>query len=188
MLPDESFLASTEFIDADHPRITALAAELRESTPDATLAATFAHVRDRIAHVADAAEPAADVQPGTPISASEVLEAGAAYCYGQAHLLAALLRANGIPAGLRYQVVDSGTGGDALHGIVAAWAPYLSETGGWLLMDPRYPADDPRNSGHDWQTRALQPPFEKNLPKVHAEPAAPVIAALRDGGPFPTSI
>ena len=179
MLPDDSFLAATEIIDADDPAVAALAAELRADTPDATIAATFAHVRDRIAHVDDDAS-ATDAVTGTiAVSASETLAAGVGHCFSQSHLLAALLRANGIPAGLRYQVVDSGTGGDVLHGIVAAWAPYLSATGGWLLMDPRFPTGDPRNSGHEWQTRALQPPFERNLPQVHAEPAAVVVEALR---------
>ncbi|MFC3850768.1 transglutaminase domain-containing protein [Corynebacterium hansenii] len=190
MLPDESFLASSAIIDADHPRVAALAEELRAETPDATIAATFAHVRDRIAHASDvdggARHPVATtIEANTPVTASETLEAGAGYCYAQAHLLAALLRANGIPAGLRYQEVDDGVGGTVLHGIVAAWAPYLSETGGWLLLDPRHPAGDPRNSGHEWQTRALQHPFERNLPEIHAEPSPAVVTALREGGRFP---
>lgn len=182
MLPDESFLAPTDVIDAAHPAVAALAAELARPTPAATIAEVFAHVRDRIAHPSDTGGSEAAV------SASDTLAAGEGLCYAQAHLLAALLRANGIPAGLRYQEVDDGSGGTVLHGIAAAWAPYLSETGGWLLLDPRYPSGDYRHSGHEWQTRALQPPFERNLPQVHAEPAAVVVRALRAGGPLPTAL
>ena len=182
MLPDESFLAATAIIDHGHPAVTEIAASVQGRTPDETVRACFAYVRDRIAHPDDTGGSAAAV------TASEVLAVGEGICYAQSHLLAALLQANGIPAGLRYQVVDSGTGGDVLHGIVAAWAPYLSATGGWLLMDPRFPTGDPRNSGHEWQTRALQPPFERNLPQVHAEPAAVVVEALRTGGPPPTNL
>lgn len=186
MLPDDSFLAATEIIDADDPAVAALAAKLRADTPDATIAATFAHVRDRIAHVDDDAS-ATDAVTGTiAVSASETLAAGVGHCFSQSHLLAALLRANGIPAGLRYQQVDGPAGAPVLHGIVSVWAPYLSATGGWLLLDPRYPAGDARHSGHEWQTRSLQPPFERNLPEIHPDPSPAVVAALRSGGPLPT--
>jgi transglutaminase-like putative cysteine protease len=36
-------------------------------------------------------------------SASEALAAGTGYCFAKSHLLAAVLRANGIPAALCYQ-------------------------------------------------------------------------------------
>lgn len=186
MLPDDSFLAATEIIDADDPAVAALAAELRADTPDATIAATFAHVRDHIAHVDDDATATTAVTGTNAVTASETLAAGIGHCYAQSHLLAALLRANGIPAGLRYQEVDGPAGAPALHGIVSVWAPYLSATGGWLLLDPRYPAGDPRHSGHEWQTRSLQPPFERNLPEIHPDPSPTVVAALRSGGPLPT--
>ncbi len=57
------------------------------------------------------------------MSASQVLAVGIGYWYGQSHLLAALLRANGIPDGLRYQELDGTSGSPVIHGIVAAWAP-----------------------------------------------------------------
>ena len=54
---------------------------------------TFVFVRDSIAHSVDCG--------GTAVtcSASEVLHVGQGLCYAKAHLLAALLRANGIAAG-----------------------------------------------------------------------------------------
>ena len=55
---------------------------------------TFIFVRDSIAHSVDCG--------GTAVtcSASEVLHVGQGLCYAKAHLLAALLRANGIAAGI----------------------------------------------------------------------------------------
>jgi transglutaminase-like putative cysteine protease len=56
-----------------------------------------------------------------------VLAAGNAVCHGKSHLLVALLRAEGIPAGLRYQRFE------VLHGLAAAWWPGE----GWVDLDPR---------------------------------------------------
>ncbi len=57
----------------------------------------FEWVRDKIRHSRDSG-----LQPVT-CTASDVLRIGSGYCYAKSHLLAALLRANGIPAGLCYQ-------------------------------------------------------------------------------------
>lgn len=61
-------------------------------------------VRDQIRH-------SADYRPN-PVTckASEVLRHGTGYCYAKSHLLAALLRANGVPAGLCYQRLSVGDG------------------------------------------------------------------------------
>ena len=60
---------------------------------------TFIFVRDSIAHSVDCG--------GTAVTcrASEVLHVGQGLCYAKAHLLAALLRANGIAAGFCYQLL-----------------------------------------------------------------------------------
>ncbi|MDO5511824.1 transglutaminase family protein [Corynebacterium sp.] len=160
---DAAFLAPTPLIDATHPDITALATSLTGPTPTKTVRAIFAFVRDRITHPADTGSTSVTA------TASETLRAGEGDCHHQAALLVALYRAAGIPAALRYQEVLDDTGQTVLHGIATVWAPYLSETGGYILVDPRYPEGDPRHSGHEWQTRALQPPFERNLPERHAD-------------------
>jgi transglutaminase-like putative cysteine protease len=95
----DQFLRSTEVIDWRHPAIVAQAQVLRADLVEAGDIARrcFAWVRDEIKHSGDFGL--------TPVTclASEVLREGSGYCYAKSHLLAALLRANGIPAGLCYQ-------------------------------------------------------------------------------------
>ncbi|HHU67329.1 transglutaminase domain-containing protein [Corynebacterium sp.] len=170
---DPEFLAPTTVIDADHPDIIALAQALTGTYPPETVRTIFEYVRDRITHPADTGGTA------VAVSASETLQSGEGVCHAQAALLAALYRAAGIPAALRYQQVESETGQSVLHGIATVWAPDISETGGFLLVDPRYPESDARHSGHDWQTRSLQPPFERNLPMIHTDMLPVVVNALR---------
>ncbi len=171
---DAEFLSPTTVIDSDHPDIIALAQTLTGAYPPETVRTVFEYVRDRITHPADTG--------GTAVaaSASETLLSGEGVCHAQAALLAALYRAAGIPAALRYQQVETATGQPVLHGIATVWAPDISETGGFLLVDPRYPESDPRHSGHDWQTRGLQPPFEHNLPTIHTDMPPVVVTALRE--------
>lgn len=170
---DAEFLSPTTVIDADHPDVVALAQALRGTVPPETVRNVFRYVRDRITHPADTGGTA------LAVSASETLAAGEGICYAQSALLVALYRAAGVPSALRFQQVETETGQLVLHGIATVWAPDLSETGGFLLVDPRYPESDPRHSGHDWQTRALQPPFERNLPMIHTDMPPAVVSALR---------
>ena len=71
----------------------------------------------------------------TTCSASDVLEHGTGYCFAKSHLLAALLRFNGIPAGLCYQRLSrNGKGAPfVLHGLNAVLLPDF----GWYRIDPR---------------------------------------------------
>lgn len=174
MHTDPEFLSPTALIDSDHPEVRALAESLRGFPQSQIVREIFEFVRDKISHPADTGGTAMTV------SASEVLREREGVCFAQAHLLVALYRAAGIPAALRYQQVDTETGQSVLHGIVAVWAPYLSETGGFILMDPRFPENHLYNSGHEWQTRALQLPFERNLPELYADVPPTVADALRE--------
>ncbi len=93
------YLESSEYIDWHHPLVTAwaqhLCAEL--SCKKQIAEQCFNFVRDQIKHSWDY-----QLNPVT-CKASDVLAHGTGYCYAKSHLLAALLRANGIPAGLCYQ-------------------------------------------------------------------------------------
>jgi hypothetical protein len=95
----QTFLRSTEIIDWLHPDVSACALRLRGDSNDPLVIARrcFEWVRDEIKHTADYG-----LKPVT-CAASEVLQEGSGYCYAKSHLLAAVLRANGIPAGLCYQ-------------------------------------------------------------------------------------
>lgn len=93
------FLEITSVINWDHPRVQSIAGKLRAGEVEATRISQrcFEWVRDEIKHTQDCG------LHDVTCAASEVLEAGHGFCYGKSHLLAALLRANGIPAGLCYQ-------------------------------------------------------------------------------------
>ena len=115
----EAYLAPCEIIDFDHPAIQRKAAELHAAHRDRRdlACASFEFVRDEIAHSWDAR------QGPVTLKASEVLAAGYGYCYAKSHLLAGLLRANNIPAGLCYQRLSQGDSGPpfCLHGLNAVW-------------------------------------------------------------------
>ena len=103
----EDFLRCTEIIDFDDEAVAAKAKELGGGCDgDVEIAKRcFEFVRDEIRHTNDYKD---DV---TTCKASEVLAHGTGWCYAKSHLLAALLRANGIPTALCYRrlsVFDDG--------------------------------------------------------------------------------
>jgi transglutaminase-like putative cysteine protease len=87
----------------------------------------FTFVRDAIDHSFDI-----EAEPVT-CHASEVLTSGHGICYAKSHLLAALLRANNIPAGIGYQRLADETLGYALH----AYNTVLLPRHGWYRIDAR---------------------------------------------------
>jgi transglutaminase-like putative cysteine protease len=125
------YLSYSQFIDWNHPAIAAKAAELARGSADSveTAKRCFEFVRDRIRHSWDF-----QLNPVT-CKASDVLLHATGYCFAKSHLLAALLRANGIPAGLCYQRLQIEAGGTSysLHGLNAVYLPQH----GWYRMDAR---------------------------------------------------
>src|SRR5690348_16597547 len=109
------FLASTDAIDWQHGEVFALAKQLAGDSVESTARCCFEWVRDEVQHSGDF-----QLNPVTR-SASEVLQARTGFCYAKSHLLAALLRANGIPAGLCYQRLSVDDLGQrfCLHGLNA---------------------------------------------------------------------
>ena len=96
----QEFLATSEYIDADHDAIRALATELAQghAHEEQIIRACFEFVRDKIKHSVDY-----QLNPVT-CRASDVL----GFCFAKSHLLAALLRANRIPCALVYQRIAFG--------------------------------------------------------------------------------
>ena len=125
------WLADSEFIDCQHHIVMQKAAELaagKEHINDIAKAC-FEFVRDDIKH-------SWDFKLDTiTCKASDVLLAGTGYCYAKSHLLAALLRANQIPAGLCYQrlTIDHQQPPFCLHGLNAVYLPKF----GWYRIDAR---------------------------------------------------
>lgn len=170
------FLAVTDVIDWQSPSILALAKKISADggLPTDIARRSFTWVRDHVQHSFD--------YERNPItcSASEVLESGTGICYAKSHLLAALLRANGIPAGFCYQRlrIDDATDEFCLHGLNAI---HLAEYG-WYRVDAR---------GNTDQIEAgFSPPVEQlafttyvdgelDFSAILPEPLAIVVDALR---------
>lgn len=172
----DEFLKSTDVIDWKHPNVQARARSLAAGCDDLTEIARrcFDWVRDEIKHSGDHG-----LQPVT-CSASDVLEVGSGLCYAKSHLLAALLRANGIPSALCYQRLrcdDEGTV-FALHGLNAV---HLSRHG-WYRIDARGNRTDIDAQFTPPVERlafGIGAPGEADLPGLYAEPLPAIVAALR---------
>jgi transglutaminase-like putative cysteine protease len=168
----DPYLSATAIIDHEAPAVRALAAQLRRATHHDTAQACFEWVRDHIEHCIDA-------QRGpVRLSASDVLQVGIGYCYSQAHLLAALLRANGLRAGLCYQrlTLDGPGTGYCLHGLNAVW---LNDT--WYRIDPRgnRPGVDAQFTPPiEHLAFPIEHPGEYTLPEIYAAPLPAVVQAL----------
>lgn len=95
------YLISDAIVDWQTPTVRHKAQELTRplSNEIDKTRCLYEWVRDTIPHTNDAG---LDVVTCT---ASEVLRHGTGICFAKSHLLAALLRANGIPAGFCYQVL-----------------------------------------------------------------------------------
>lgn len=180
------FLTSSEWIDVHHPLVQAQAQQLSASLPDpqdqaAIAQACFEFVRDHIAHTGDAGQG--------PITcrASDVLAQGTGFCYAKSHLLAALLRAQGIPAALCYQRLSVGEQGApyCLHGLNAVW---LSGHG-WYRIDAR--GNKPGVAARftppvEVLAFGVRGPQEWDVPGWHLEPMKDIISLLTQCHDVPT--
>ncbi len=171
----KKYLESSKYIDWKSPSVKELANKLAkgEQNESGIAKRCFEWVRDNIKHSSDY-----KLNPVT-CKASDVLREGTGYCYAKSHLLAALLRANNIPAGLCYQRLSVFENGApyCLHGLNAV---YLKEHG-WYRMDARG-----NKAGVNAQ---FQPPHERlafsvvgekecNFPEIYSEPLPDVIEVL----------
>lgn len=112
--------------------------------------------------------------------ASDVLKHKTGYCYAKSHLLAALLRANGIPAGFCYQrlSIDGEGAPYCLHGFNGI---YLSEVG-WYRVDPRGNREGINaqfNPPHEQLAYQVQRPGEANFSTIWAEPLPLIVEVLQ---------
>ena len=169
--PFEPFLRSTRVVDWQDSRVLARAKLLaRDRGGQIEVArACFAWVRDEIPHTLDH-----ELDPIT-CSASEVLAHGTGVCYAKSHLLAALLRANGIPCGFVYQRLPCDDLGASfcLHGLNALWLPGV----GWYRVDARgHRAELPQAQFEP--PREVLPYGDPLFPGIWAEPVGMVVRAL----------
>ncbi|RVU15368.1 transglutaminase family protein [Streptomyces antnestii] len=175
--PDLSaYLAADEVIDHDHPLVRKTAARLAAQADDsyAYARAAYEFVRDTIPHSADSGDMRVTWR------ASDVLEQGTGICHAKSHALAALLRAEDIPAALCYQRLthDAGTG-HALHGMVA-----VRFHGAWHRQDCRgnKPGVDARFSldGERLAFPVDEKSGEVDYPQLFDAPHPAVLRVLRE--------
>jgi len=171
----EEYLRATPIIDWDHPAILKKGKEIAGDSKDPVEIARrcFEWVRDEIRHSHDYR-----TNPVT-LKASEVLEHGTGYCYAKSHLLAALLRANCIPAGLCYQRLSRNDDGApfCLHGLNAVYLEGI----GWYRIDARgnkEGVDAQFNPPHEQLAYQVKAEGEADLPEIWAEPLPVVVEAL----------
>ena len=174
----QKFLESSQFIDWEQIEVLEKAQLIAGDKQDQELIAKacFNFVRDEIKHSWDY-----QLNPVT-CKASDVLKHGTGYCYAKSHLLAALLRANKIPAGLCYQrlTISDDKPPFCLHGLNAV---YLEQYG-WYRVDAR---------GNKSGVHAeFTPPIEQlafpimvegeaDLPEIWSEPLPVVVQILKNG-------
>jgi transglutaminase-like putative cysteine protease len=169
----DDYLVADAIVETDAPAIRSLARQLRERQADEVefARAAFEWVRDEVAHTLDAQDPT------VTLTATEVLRHRVGLCFAKSHLLAALLRAEGVPAGLCYQRLADGDG-HTLHGLVA-----VHLNGEWHRQDPRgnRRGIDAQFSVDGERLAYLVDPAlgEVDYPQVLAATAETVVAALR---------
>lgn len=174
-----AYLAASEYMDWKHPLIQAKAAELfRDDMSEVEkIKAAFTFVRDKIPHTGDTG--------GHDIAhnAVEALEQGHAVCYVKSMLLAALLRSQGIAAGLCYQRLARAND----HIIHALNGIYLRDMQKWVRVDARgnlpgkeaeFYIDAPDKEQLVFHVRAEMD--EVDYPTIYAEPPKATTIVLEE--------
>ena len=172
----QKYLKECEYVDYSHKRVLALATNLARGCEDDVEIAKrcFTYVRDEIHHSGDYKD---DI---TTYKASDVLKHGTGWCYAKSILLAALLRANGIPTAFCYQRLSCSEYVEDVYCLHGLNAIYLKEYG-WYRVDARG-----NKEGVDAQ---FNPPYEKlafelqeneyDLDELLSDPLPEVIEALK---------
>lgn len=141
------FLRATAVVDSASAEIQAAALSVvGDAVLDEEIARRcFLWVRDQVRHSSDHSLSV------VTCVASDVLRHRSGFCYAKSHLLAALLRARGIPAALCYQRLALDPTGSVfcLHGLVAVHL----QRHGWYRVDPR--------GNRDHVTTDFCPPIER---------------------------
>lgn len=172
----ESFLQFDETVSVNHV--------IRKKTKEIVQAiesdvgkarAIFEWVRDTIPHTKDIA---GDI---VTCSAIDVFEQGTGICFAKSHLVAVMMRLEGIPCGFCYQLfkndLASTINSMALHGLNAI---FLESTSQWHRIDPRGNRDDIRGEFSTGEERLAFPdmPFMDDC--VYAKPLQSVVDGLRE--------
>lgn len=169
------YLVADEIIDWKNASILDLAKKLsiKSDSDEETARKCFEWVRDQIKHSYDF-----ELNPVT-CRASDVLKYRTGYCFAKSHLLAALLRANNIPAGLCYQrlIKDDKSGKYCLHGLTAVYLEKFR----WYRVDPRGNKEGINaqfNPPREALAFKINSKYESDLSEIWTEPLKIVVDIL----------
>ncbi|MBQ3473719.1 MAG: transglutaminase domain-containing protein [Methanobrevibacter sp.] len=129
----KEFLIETKSIDYMHPLIQQKVQKLKNQSGDEIdyIKRSYFFVRDEIPH-------SWDIQAKiVSRTASDVLKNNTGICWVKSCLLAALLRANGIPSGISYQLLtraDDESDGYMIHALNTV---YIKDLNKWIRLDAR---------------------------------------------------
>jgi transglutaminase-like putative cysteine protease len=132
----KEYLIETANIDYMNPHIQKKVQELKDISEDDEeyIRRSYMFVRDEIPHSWDI---------GTPVvsrTASDALINKTGICWTKSCLLAALLRANGIPSGISYQLLTIAEDDSQGHIVHALNTVYVEDK--WIRMDARGNTDN----------------------------------------------
>ena len=134
MYLDKRYLEETEAIDYNNPIIQEKVKELKQISHSQLdyIENAYRFVRDKIPHSWDIRSEIVSRK------ASDVLINKTGICWTKSCLLAALLRANGIPAGISYQLLtradEDDRDGYVIHALNTV---FISELNKWIRLDAR---------------------------------------------------
>lgn len=131
-----AYLRDTEPVSFSTPLVRALAKtfEAGGQTQLEKARSIYECVRDRFPHSADIGAEKVSV------TAEDVVRKGHGICYAKSHLLAALMRSAGIPAGFCYQltILDDETAPYlVVHALNAIFLDAEGSVGRWVRLDAR---------------------------------------------------
>ncbi len=129
----EDYIVSSKYIDFEHSMILAKASEFKSLADDEIhlIKMIYEFVRDEIKHSWDVQDKRVTCK------ASEALEQRVGICWAKANLLAALLRACGVPTGICYQRLTLGDTPETGFCIHALNAVYIKSLNKWIRLDAR---------------------------------------------------
>ena len=138
-----SHLRSSNFIDSDSEAVRDFARQASQEFLDdvGRVIALYRTVRDQIIY-----DPYVDLSDPRSYRASDVLKSGRGYCVGKASLLAAVVRAIGIPARVGYADVRNHMTSPQLYALIKGdifrWHSYadIFLDGSWVKATPAFNA------------------------------------------------
>ena len=176
----DNYLLELTEVNYSNPIIKKIAQKLFDPTQTEIEKAriAFEFVRDEISH-------SWDIQSKrVTCSASEVVDFKEGICYAKSHLLASLLRSQGIPTGFCYQrlmLFDTPEKGYCIHALNAIFFKSLNK---WIRVDARGNKEGVNSQFSVEEEKlafAINEEFqEKDYPLIYVKPHPKIVAVLKE--------